>query len=425
MNSTIEIPWQSVLKDQEDIKTIATETLHQVIDHLPSFAPYDLTLMGGKSGIILFYSYLYKATQNIDYYNQAVTFIEESLVEASPETMDLSLAAGYAGLVWVMVHVAEILDLDASEIAQNLDAYIKNYSKKSLQEGDYDYMYFGMGGMLYALEKGNEEEFLGECVDLLASFAKKDEKGIRWSESPTYTQISDKEDLAEDVVIYNLGLSHGISSIVVVLARCFKAGVRQNTCKELLTGIIQYFLNCKDVPMQNNSDKEEDRYQCHFSYTNREGENAIPDVTTNLRWCYGDLGITAAISLAGQYTQDSEWLQLGAQLAIDCARRHTHKVEVTSVTEAGLCHGTIGNAHIFNRLYHLHHLSELKEASNFWLKKGLEQYEEWGQKFLVNETLFGQPQVPGLLEGYAGIGLALMSFIYDVDPAWDKVLLLS
>ncbi len=424
MNSTVETSWQSILKDQENIKATATQTLHQITDHLPSFAPYDLTLMGGKSGIILFYAYLYQVTQDVNHYNQAVTLIEESLSEASPETMDLSFAAGYAGLVWVILHVAKILDLDASEIAQNLDVYIKNYSKQGLQEGDYDYMYFGMGGMLYALEKGDEHAFLSECVDLLASAATKDEKGIRWSESPGYTQVSDKDDLGEGVMIYNLGLSHGMSSIIVVLARCFKAGVRQNDCKELLNGIIQYFLHCKDAPMQHNG-KEEDRYQCHFSYTHREGENATPDVTTNLRWCYGDLGITAAISLAGHYTQDPEWQQLGAQLASDCARRHAHRPEVTSVTEAGLCHGTIGNAHIFNRLYHLHHLPELKEASNFWLKKGLEQYEEWGQKFLVKEGVYGHPQLAGLLEGDAGIGLALMGFIYDTDPAWDKVLLLS
>ena len=50
-------------------------------------------------------------------------------------------------------------------------------------------------------------------------------------------------------------------------------------------------------------------------------------------------------------------------------------------------------------------------------KDGLAGYKMWNIDNYKNES--------NLLEGIAGIGLALLSSISDEDPSWDECLLLS
>jgi len=73
-------------------------------------------------------------------------------------------------------------------------------------------------------------------------------------------------------------------------------------------------------------------------------------------------------------------------------------------------------------------MSEFKKAADYWFAQtlkmstfadGLAGYKTWygKEKGWVNEY--------NLLEGIAGIELALMSYYYEVEPTWDECLLLS
>jgi hypothetical protein len=72
-------------------------------------------------------------------------------------------------------------------------------------------------------------------------------------------------------------------------------------------------------------------------------------------------------------------------------------------------------------------LPEFKNAADYWMNEtlkmakfedGLAGYKVWyGEQGWLNEYC--------LLEGIAGIGLALMTYYYEVEPIWDECLLLS
>ena len=73
-------------------------------------------------------------------------------------------------------------------------------------------------------------------------------------------------------------------------------------------------------------------------------------------------------------------------------------------------------------------MPECKDAAAYWINQtlcmarfedGLAGYKTWqgDKRGFQNEY--------GLLEGIAGIGLALLSFLSDEDPTWDECLLLS
>jgi hypothetical protein len=75
-------------------------------------------------------------------------------------------------------------------------------------------------------------------------------------------------------------------------------------------------------------------------------------------------------------------------------------------------------------------LPEFKNAADYWFQATLKMarfpnglagfkalHMEDGKPFWVNEY--------GLLEGISGRGLAMLTYYYEMEPAWDECLLLS
>jgi hypothetical protein len=100
------------------------------------------------------------------------------------------------------------------------------------------------------------------------------------------------------------------------------------------------------------------------------------------------------------------------------------------VFDAGLCHGSAGIAHTFYRMWINSQIIEFKQAMEYWFevtlkmatyKDGLAGYKTYcfseANHWYMNDYSF--------LEGITGIGMTLNSFKNQVNPKWDKFLLLS
>ena len=96
-----------------------------------------------------------------------------------------------------------------------------------------------------------------------------------------------------------------------------------------------------------------------------------------------------------------------------------------------LCHGAAGLGHLFNRMFQATGQQCLAEASRFWFERaigmrrpgrGIGGYEAWAIRD-DGEMTWQADQ--GLLVGAAGIALAMMAATSDVEPAWDRMLLVD
>jgi hypothetical protein len=74
---------------------------------------------------------------------------------------------------------------------------------------------------------------------------------------------------------------------------------------------------------------------------------------------------------------------------------------------------------------------ELLAAARYWLRRALDLREPatgvagyTALRYDAQARAYADPD-PGLLMGAAGIGLALLAATGDVEPAWDRILLLS
>ena len=128
--------------------------------------------------------------------------------------------------------------------------------------------------------------------------------------------------------------------------------------------------------------------------------------------------------LAARCTETKSW----EEEALAIARRAARRDPATSgITDACICHGSAGLAHIFNRLYQATRDELYADTARYWLErtlqfrepgKGAAGYLTWGMG--KNESTELQPKL-GLIQGIAGVGLAMVAALSDVEPSWDRV----
>lgn len=101
------------------------------------------------------------------------------------------------------------------------------------------------------------------------------------------------------------------------------------------------------------------------------------------------------------------------------------------IQDAGLCHGAAGNLHIFRRLHEYTGEPKFHQAALAWLEatlayrcpdEGIGGYRMWGE---VEESRQGWLNDASFLSGSGGVGLALLGAVTNVEPKWDRLLLLS
>jgi hypothetical protein len=125
-------------------------------------------------------------------------------------------------------------------------------------------------------------------------------------------------------------------------------------------------------------------------------------------WCYGDEGIAAVLFAAARALGDDAWSGRWLEVLRGAAERGA------PAGGAALCHGAAGLAHIYNRVH--------QETGLDWARSAaLARFAE------LEAALAGaRERLPaGLLDGLAGIALALASALGDTEPAWDRALVLS
>jgi hypothetical protein len=132
--------------------------------------------------------------------------------------------------------------------------------------------------------------------------------------------------------------------------------------------------------------------------------------------------------VAARSVNEREW----EREALAIARRAAGRAhDSAGVKDAALCHGAAGLGHIFNRFFQATGEDLFREAACGWFERALEmkrarngicgfsayRRERDGKEYWEDEA--------GILEGAAGIALALLAAATEIEPAWDRMLLLS
>ena len=311
-----------------------------------------------------------------------------------------ALHGGFTGVGWVAEHVAGwCLARDMKDDPlESLDAALLRLLDAAEPSCDYDLMSGLVGFGLYALERWPHPAAvtcLERVVHHLSRRADETSSGARWLTHAVHLPPWDREHFPNGY--YVLGVAHGVAAVVVLLAGAAARGVMADDSRRLLDGAVQFLLSCDDGATA-------------LPYW--VGPSA-PKAPARSAWCHGDPGIAVALLTAARAAGVDAWEREALRIATRAARR---PVADSGVSEPTLCHGAAGLAHLFNRAYQATGDPGLLAAASDWFERALA---------MIESASADPPVGPGFLMGKAGVGLALMSAVSPMEPAWDRALAMS
>jgi len=183
-------------------------------------APFeDISLYGGLSGIVLFrFAYLKYLTSTRKKYNKDILPIQELAEYAIEPANDPAFATGRAGVSWLFTHLYrnDLLSQEDRDLLCSDDAELETAALQLLEQGNYDFIHGAIGiGYYFLYAGGYSETFFPSFLHLLHGLiAASTDKAMIPAFSP-------RENRSTPNVV-NMGLSHGIPSILKFCLQCCK-----------------------------------------------------------------------------------------------------------------------------------------------------------------------------------------------------------
>ena len=373
-------------------------------------------VLGGQSGVALFQFYCSKYFDDDTYSEKGVEIISNCVDMINSGYSFPTYCNGIAGFGWTLQHLVnqDFISLDLDELLNPFDDFLLSQMQHEFKAQNYDVLHGALGYGLYFLKRyeslpesiknnSTHKEFLVYVVDKVEEMAIKDGDGLKW-ESVLDIEKGNKG--------YNLSLSHGMSSIIYVLYKLFYANIEKERVASLIRGAIKY------IKSTQNLDGDLSQFPSWV-------ESGVPiEYKSRLAWCYGDIGIAKAFEWSGKILDDLV-LKRSASIILDSASKRKEP-ENTNVIDSGYCHGSFGNAHIFQQLGLQYKKKQFQETSTFWLRDGLSKhksnsnamYQQWNG---MTKTWYSSIS---LLEGISGIGLTMIDFLSAKESKWDECLML-
>jgi len=382
------------------------------------------SLAHGSSGIALFYSYLSRLPiADPLFIGEAHRFISHACDALEDAPMDNSLYRGFSGIAWVVQHLQGFLYEDESCDPEtdpniNIDRLLLDHWSK---QEKFDLWGGCVGLGVYALERyphPNSKILLELLADQLDRLATRSDKGITWF-TPTKT-MSQRVQLIYPYGFYALGIAHGTAGVISFLSRVYALGILPDITEKLLDGAVSWLLT---------QQWENDSGLLFPQFLLPPGNK--PLITGTFGWCHGDLGLAAALASAAGCASESSWKIKAIEVAHASIDYLDGLLRTTTFPDTTLCHGTAGLGHLFNRLYQATGVDRFKEEACKWFRRTLDIRKPGSgiagfSKYSMNED--GEPAEqydPGFIQGAAGIGLAFLGAATDIEPTWDRAMLIS
>jgi lantibiotic modifying enzyme len=402
-----------------DFKRRAGKALQDINLSLNSYITNEASpgLLGGFTGAALFYAYYYQLTGKRKHLQQVHLLLGRSLQVLAETALPLSHCNGIAGIVWCIQHLIKMGFAEAGElddIFTEVDEILGNDMLAALNAGQHDFLHEGLGMTLYFLEREHHPQItdlIESVVDTLSKTAIHMSAGISWQDH--LTGLADRPD---GEISFNMGLAHGVPAIISILAIIHQKGIATERTASLIRESINWVLSTQNAPGVG--------IVSLYPVLVDKDHHALTGKQSRLGWCYGDLGIATMLLNAGKCLGDIGYQQKALEIF-----HHTlqhRNISNSHVHDACLCHGSAGIMHIYRRAWLQTADPLLLEGANNWLAHTLQMNTHAdgpaGFRFYGKETYENSY---GVLEGIAGIGLALTAALdADTSPAWDRCILL-
>ena len=210
----------------------------------------------------------------------------------------------------------------------------------------------------------------------------------------------------------NLGVSHGIPGILLILCKSYKLGIYVENQLEAIKCLSEYIFNS----CIKNTDTVFWESQKIIGIENNK---AVP---ARDAWCYGTPGVAYSLLIAASILND----EILKNLAIDSMKTSLKRLrEVISPT---FCHGLSGLCCLSRKFYEYTNDNYFYEMYINLLKNILDLYSDKHPFGFINKELekgeITNKNEIGLLMGSTGVILTILSCYSPIKTQWDSIFLL-
>lgn len=433
--------WFPILSSSDKIAAFAGEAVEAIVNSLiardyepggqkaPRHCTYDEALL---------YGYLALARNDLAWAARAAERLNQAIDEVARQFGYLGLFGGLSGLGWTVEHLSQLFtrfaiwDEDerieavateeegAGEEDSNadIDAALLRALQHFNSSTPYDLISGLVGFGVYFLErlpKDTAIEGIQQVFDRLEALAEHPDDGATWHSGPELLPEWQRAMCPNGY--YNLGVAHGIPGIIHFLSEVSALTiVTRERSYPLLEDAVNWLISQR-LPAGSRS---------IFSSWIVPGEKPS---SGRLAWCYGDMGVLPVLLQVARRAGRSDWQEFANHLLDRCL---ACPPDEGGASDAPLCHGAVGVAHIFNRIYQSENDPRCLNAALAWLGHALSMRQPGtgigGFSSLMQPDPYG-PTVweanPNFLDGAIGVALALLAALTSVEPVWDRMLLLS
>lgn len=374
----------------------------------------DASLSRGWTGTAVTMHYLDAAFPEEGFDSVAEAALDRAVQAVAEQRMSASFMQGFPGVAWAIEHLGQNDGADDGNGA--VDDALVALLDVPRWSGPYDLVSGLVGLGVYGLARrhtGSGRKVAELAFERLRGGSEPADGGVTWFTPPELIPPSARERVPGGY--YNLGLAHGVPGVVAFLAHAHRAGIAPRATASLLEGGVSWLL-AQMLPGE----------RATWPYFVGPGIDPRP---ARLAWCYGDPGVISALLAAASALARPEW----ERASLDAlGRALARPPESSDVQGASLCHGAMGLAHVWNRVWQRTRRDDLRDAIGYWTavaldlrthSDGLAGYSVWVPGSDDEEG--GDVQGPGHLAGAAGIALALVAAATGREPAWDAYMLLS
>jgi lantibiotic modifying enzyme len=388
--------------------------INQALDvHAKAYS--NVGLLMGLPGAILFKLYYAQYLNKEQHIDEAYELIQECFEKFDTHQLLLTYCDGVAGFGWTLDHLVQrdLLDSDNDTLLSDLDTTLYNQMVRNFENQEFDFLHGATGYAFYFLNryritsatdlKDKYKAYLHFYIDEIIEISVKDEQGYR-----TWLSVI---DLNGPQKVYNLSMSHGVTSILGFFTKLAAYDEFREKSVPIIKEIVAYLLNT-----------ENENFMCSFpSYIHSDGTKSM---RSRVAWCYGDLGIGLQLWHASLLLKDDVLQQKALNILKDTTKRKSG--EESGVVDASICHGSYGNAHIYSRLFQQTKDPIFKEAADFWLQDGLDRafHEDGFAGYKQKQPNHWETEI-GLLEGISGIGLVIIDYLSEEPNTWDEAFMIS
>ncbi|MNJ27783.1 Nisin biosynthesis protein NisC [compost metagenome] len=229
-------------------------------------------------------------------------------------------------------------------------------------------------------------------------------------------QFSEVDKLRWPNGCFNIGLAHGIPSLLITLCDSYLKGIKEE-------GQLDSIRKLADFLLQSRIESEGQYYWGTHISIEEYNDLTVTSTYTRDAWCYGTPGVAYSLLAAGKALQDDKYLTPAVE---SMKRAAVRQQEIYCPT---FCHGLSNLAMISKHFYSVTKDAEFLQITSSLTEQMMSYYnEELPFGFQTVDKKTGIEKLydyVGLIDGVTGVALTLLAVNKDKKTPWDSAFLLG